>query len=164
MIAFAMYLFEQGADDVRLHPDGEHLKRYEMADCLNAEGFDLQGEGTGVYRRGRETITVKCRSGLGDVVGKLNDSVVVAECKGGVINTRHSGPVSKLRRGLCEAVGLLMARSLEGERHVAVVPAHRVTESLGLRMLSRANKAGIEIALVEPEGNVIFLSNSAPAS
>src|SRR5579864_6787102 len=148
MIAFAMYLLEQGAMEVQLHPDGEHLKSYDVNACLKAHGFDLEHPQGSIHRRGQQTVMVTCKSGCGDVVARLSDLDVVAECKGGIINTRHSGQVSKLRRGLCEAVGLLMSRSRQGERHIAVVPATRTTTVMGQKILPRASLVGIEIALV----------------
>jgi hypothetical protein len=57
------------------------------------------------------------------------------ECKGGIINTKHPGQQSRLRRRLCEAIGLSLAspRS-EGRRQFAVVPLTKVTENLARRM------------------------------
>jgi hypothetical protein len=163
MIAFAMYLLDQGAVEIELHPDGEHGKRYDFSGCLKTHGFDrVSGLGKtsygGVYRREKQTIKVTCKSGLGDVVARIDQRVLVAECKGGIINSQHAGQTSKLRRGLCEAVGLLLSRSLDGERHVAVVPATQVTERIARRMLMRANAAGIEIALVDEHGAVRLAS------
>jgi hypothetical protein len=166
MIAFAMHLLEQGAKEVHIHPDGEHGKRYDIAGCLTAHGFAFEGPArgrtayAGAYRRGGQAIIVSCKPGCGDVVAELAGSIVVAECKGGIINTRHSGPLSKLRRGLCEAVGLLLTRPEEGERQVAVVPATRTTQNLGIKLASRARILGIEIALVDMHGTVKFLSRS----
>ncbi|MBV9484351.1 MAG: hypothetical protein JO249_26905, partial [Acidobacteria bacterium] len=77
-----------------------------------------------------------------------------AECKGGIINSRHSGQRSKLYRGLCEAVGLLMASPSPG-RQVAVVPYTAVTLALAQRMAPRCKGAGIELALVKSRGEVI---------
>jgi hypothetical protein len=51
---------------------------------------------------------------------------IIAECKGGIVNTQHSGQTSRLRKGLCEAVGLLIANP-KGGRQVAVVPYSEVT-------------------------------------
>lgn len=76
----------------------------------------------GTYRNavGQE-ITVNPKSGLGDVVAEIGNRVISAECRGGIINTRHSGQVSRLYKGLCETVGMLMATPSQG-RQVAVVP------------------------------------------
>jgi hypothetical protein len=163
MIAFAMHLLEQGAKEVHIHRDGEHGKRYDIAGCLTAYGFAFEGPArgrttyVGTYRRGGQAIVVSCKPGCGDVVAEVAGSVVVAECKGGILNTRHSGQLSKLRRGFCEAVGLLLTRSEKGERQVAVVPATRTTESLAIKLASRARMSGIEIALVDEHGGVKFL-------
>ena len=71
------------------------------------------------------------------------------------MNTKHSGPTSRIRRGLCEAVGLLLATPfVEGTRQVAVVPNVDVTRRLAQSMIQRARLAGIEIALVDRRGNV----------
>jgi len=111
--------------------------------------------GTYATRTG-QTIFLQPKSGLGDVVAKANGQSIVAECKGGVLNTKHAGQQSRLRRGLCEAVGLLMA-SAEGTRHVAVFPHTDVTRKLAEKMARRAKLAGIEIALVDARGNIFDL-------
>ena len=162
IIAFGMYLLEQGALTVELHPDGEHGKRHDLKKSLEVHGLMLvrpQGITSygGTYQRGRETVHVTLKPGVGDVVTEIGGKALVAECKGGVVNTRHAGQLSKLRRGLYEAVGLLMARPLKGERHVAVVPSTPETEKVARRMLPRATAAGIEIALVDENGCVSFV-------
>lgn len=91
-----------------------------------------------------------------DVVAYANDHTVVAECKGGVINTRHAGQVSRLRSGLCEVVGLLMSRAPNAERHIAVVPNAIVTARLAETMAQRCKITGIEIALINEESSVVF--------
>jgi len=168
MIAFAMHLFENGAESVALHPDGEHCKRHDVKASLEAHGFHhvrTQGKTkySGHYARGAHTITVTSKPGLGDVVAIVAGQTMVGECKGGVINSRHAGQVSRLRRGLCEIVGLLMARPLETERHVAIVPATETTRRLATRMLPRLKPAGIEVALVYGDGAVEFLDSAVEA-
>src|ERR1700733_2243924 len=66
MIAFAMYLFDQGAREVELHPDGEHGKRYDLKECLKSNGFNhVSGLGKtsygGIYHRDDKIITVTCK-------------------------------------------------------------------------------------------------------
>jgi hypothetical protein len=163
MIAFGMFLLEQGAMNVELHPDGEHGKRHDLKKTLEAHGLLLvrplgSTSYGGIYQRDHQTVSVTLRPGVGDVVAEIGGRTLVAECKGGVLNTRHAGLLSKLRRGLCEAVGLLMARPLSGERHVAVVPATPESEKVARRMLLRATAAGIEIALVNENGCVSFVT------
>lgn len=163
MIAFAMHLFEKGASAVEIHPDGEHGKRHDVRGSLIAHGFKHDsGHGrttyAGVYSRGDQTLTVTINPGVGDVVARLGEQVLVAECKGGVLNSSHPGQQSRLRRGLCEAVGLLIARPLDGERQVAVVPATLAARAVGGRMLDRAMAANIEIALVSGQGEVEYLA------
>lgn len=163
MLAYAMHLLSaQGAKDVRIHPDGEHGKQFNFAAWLRRRDFtkvSSMGSTTygGVYQNhAGQTITVHPKSGLGDVVADLGDQVISAECKGGIINTRHPGQVSRLYRGLCETVGLLMATPSQG-RQVAVVPLTESTLRLAQRLAPRCALAGIEIALVGRRGEVMDL-------
>lgn len=161
MVAYAMHLFRtQNAQHVRIHPDGEHGKQFDFAAWLLRREFakiSRLGSTTygGTYRNAAgQTITVNPKSGLGDVVAEVGDHVVSAECKGGIINTRHPGQMSRLYRGLCETVGLLMATSSRG-RQVAVVPLTEGTLRLAERLAPRCALAGIEIALVGSRGEVM---------
>jgi hypothetical protein len=109
----------------------------------------------GVYRNADgQTITINPRSGQGDIVAEAGGQVISAECKGGIINTRHPGQVSRLYKGLCETVGMLMATPSPG-RQVAVVPKTDATVRLAERLAPRCTLAGIEIALVGSRGEVV---------
>jgi len=146
---------------MEIHPDSEHARIHDIVSTLAKEGFVLKsGLGTtnwgGEYVRGALELHVSPRSGLGDISGELNGQMIIAECKGGIINTKNSGLTSRLRRGLCEAVGQLMSREVKNERHIAVVPNTAVANLLASRMIGRTRLAGIEIALVEPDGSVRF--------
>ena len=164
MLAFAMHLLRTvpGVTEIAIHPDGEHGKRFEFVDRLGKLGFrKISGTGKtsygGTYRsEAGETLIVHPASGRGDVVAKCGSGLTwIAECKGGIINTRHPGQVSRLRKGLCEAVGLSLARRVEdGTRQFAVVPHTRATEELARRMAPRARAAGIRIALVDGKGRI----------
>ena len=169
MIAYAMHLLRiEGADHVRVHPDGEHGKRFDFSGWLGRRQFRKTSSiGTTVYggvyeNAGGQTITINPRSGLGDVVAKIGDYVISAECKGGIINTRHPGQVSRLYKGLCETVGMLMATPSQG-RQVAVVPLTDSTLRLAQRLAPRCALAGIEIALVGGRGEVIDVKSSQEA-
>lgn len=160
MLAYGLHLLEtvKQLDTVELHPDGEHAKRFEIAKWLSRRGFELaEGWGTttycGRYVLGEKQILIRSTPGLGDVVANFQSGSIVAECKGGIVNTRHAGQQSRLRKGLCEAVGLLMARTKTG-RQVAVVPYTDPTLRLAQKM-ARAMAAGIEIALVDEHAHVI---------
>jgi hypothetical protein len=163
MLAFAMHLLRTmpGLKHVDIHPDGEHAKQFDLGGWLAQHGFQkTSSKGStaygGIYQaENGHSILINPASGRFDVVADAGDLSVGAECKGGIINTRHSGQVSRVRKGLCEAVGLLMQHPLhEGQRQVAVVPLTPVAERLARQMLPRASKAGIEIALVDGHGNV----------
>jgi hypothetical protein len=69
------------------------------------------------------------------VVAQIDGTGLTAECKGGIINTRHSGQVSRLYKdkGLCETVGLLMANPSPGCQ-IAVVPRTEGTLKLAQRL------------------------------
>ena len=166
LIAFAMHLFDnEAAKRVTINPDGEHAKRHEMVSTLARNGFaKISSSGStpagGVYQRGDQYLTLSFRSGQGDVSADINGRLLIAECKGGVINTKHAGQVSRLRKGLCEAIGQLMSRDLGAERHVAVVPDTATTRGLAKKMIGRTRAAMIEIALIDPFGLVHFQSQS----
>jgi hypothetical protein len=109
--------------------------------------------GTYTDEEGR-TIIVNPKSGLSDVIAEVGTLIVSAECKGGIINTRHPGQVSRLYKGLCETVGLLMATPSPG-RQVAVVPHTDSTFRLATRLAPRCALVGIELALVKSRGEII---------
>lgn len=170
MVAYAMHLLRTtSATHVRIHPDGEHGKQFDFTGWLLRRGFEkVSSMGTtsygGLYRTaGGWEITVNPKSGQGDVVADLGNAVLSAECKGGVINTRHAGQVSRLYRGLCETIGLLMASETPG-RQVAVVPYTEGTLRLAKRMAPRCAQAGIEIALVGRKGEVTDIVASGQLS
>ena len=157
MVAYAMHLLRtQDTHHVRVHPDGEHGKQFDFSGWLLRRDFiKISSIGTtsygGTYRNAAgQQITVNPKSGLGDVVG---NHAISAECKGGIINTGHSGQVSRLYKGLCETVGMLMATPSQG-RQVAVVPFTEGTLRLAERLAPRCALAGIEIALVGSRGEV----------
>lgn len=163
MVAFAIHLMRsEGASEVSIHPDGMHGSQFDFTGCLGRRGFSMQASagrtsygGKYVNSEGR-IIVVNPKSGLGDVVARMGDQTISAEAKGGVINTRHAGQVSKLRRGLCEAVGLLMSVPSPG-RQVAVVPHTETTLRMAEKMKPRCQLAGIEIALVGARGEVSYV-------
>jgi hypothetical protein len=164
MLAFAMHLLRTVPDItvLSIHPDGEHGKRFDFKRWLEKRGFTkISGTGKtsygGLYRSAvGVALTVHPASGLGDVAARCcNGLTYIAECKGGIINTRHPGQVSRLRKGLCEAVGLSLARAIEdGAEQFAVVPHIRATEELARRMAIRVRAAGIRIALVDAGGRI----------
>ena len=161
MLAYAMHLLRtEPTKEVRIHPDGEHGKQFDFFEWLKRRGFSMMSRTGktsygGTYSDGKgRTIIVHPRSGLGDVSAKVDGMTMLAECKGGIINTRHPGQLSRLYRGLCETVGLLMATPSPG-RQVAVVPHTESTFRLATRLAPRCALAGIELALVKSRGEVV---------
>jgi hypothetical protein len=139
MLAYAEHLFRTLPEltRVEIHPDGEHAKRFNISHWLSARGFAVvekhgQTSYWGTYARGQQVIFVQPKSGLGDVVAKLGQTTLVAECKGGIINSSHAGAVSRLRKGLCEVIGQLMQMS-QGGRQIAVVPHTEGTSRLAAK-------------------------------
>jgi hypothetical protein len=164
MLAFVAFLMRtEQVGSITLCPDGEHAKRFDITGWLAGRGYRLvEPRGKTAYGgsylgNDGSCITVSPTSGVGDVVAVLKDGqTIIAECKGGVINTSHPGQKSRLRKGLCEVIGLLMAKTQSG-RQIAVVPQTDVTERLALSMKPRCNLAGIEIALINDVGEVAFV-------
>lgn len=169
MVAYAMHLLRtQDVRHVHIHPDGEHGKQFDFSAWLLRRGFNKNSSiGStsygGLYGNSEgQEITINPKSGLGDVVAKIGSRVISAECKGGIINTKHSGQVSRLYKGLCETVGLLMATPSQG-RQIAVVPLTDSTLRLAERLAPRCALAGIEIALVGSRGEVRDIAPLASA-
>ena len=116
MLAYAMHLARLGAKGpVGVHPDGMHAQAFPLRTWLEDRGF-VRTEGWGkteygglYVREGGPEILLRPKSGIGDVIATVDGVAVLAECKGGAINTRHPGQQSKLAKGLHEAVGLLMS-------------------------------------------------------
>ncbi len=161
IVAYAMHILRtEDVKTIRISPDGEHGKRFEFREWLGRQGFELVASAGKTTYGGRyedangRVLTVSLRPGFGDVAAELADGTnIIAECKGGVVNSKHAGQVSRLRKGLCEVVGLLMA-SPAGARQVAVVPNTDVTMRLAEKLAPRCRSASIEIALVGERGEV----------
>jgi len=160
MLAYAMHLLHtEDTCEASVHPDGQHNRQFPFTGWLGQQGFTkVKPVGTTAYggdyqNSSGQTITVNPKSGLGDVVAKIGTRDLLAECKGGVINSRHAGQQSRLRRGLCEAVGLLMSKQSKG-RQIAVVPKTDTTSRIAKDLASRCASAGIEIVLVGERGEI----------
>jgi len=159
MLAVADWLFSLGAVEVRVHPDGLHMKHFDMPAWLDAQGFErVSTTGkrgiSGTFERNGQRLTIHSQPGLGDVVTTIDGVDIEIEAKGGCINTRHPGQLSKLRKGLHEAVGQLMSSPRKDCRLIAAVPRHSETERLAERLNARCALASIEIVLVDRDGNV----------
>jgi len=160
MLAMAQWMFDQGAKSVCICPDGEHAKQFNIFEWLKNEGFSITAKrgrtrDAGTYTRGCQTLDVKFAPGQGDIVANLGDTRVVVEAKGGIINTRHPGQKSRLRRHLYEAVGMLLDNPAQANhRLIVAVPLHPVTKNIAQRMAERCRDVGIEIALISEMGEI----------
>lgn len=159
MLAYAMHLFlTEPVSEVRIHPDGQHARQIDFPAWLEKRGFrrtavaNTTFAGTFEDSAGRRVI-VHPQSGLSDVTAEADGIVIEAECKGGAIETRHPGRLSKLDKSLCEIVGRLMMKP-SGTRQVAVMPRTDVTLRVARKLAPRCAAAGIRIALVGPRGEV----------
>jgi hypothetical protein len=119
VLAMAEWLFCQGASTVRINPDGMHTKGFDIPNWLAVEATPRltatgRGQTSGTFRRGEKILIVHSQPGLGDVVATLGGAEVEIETKGGCINTRHPGQLSRLRKGLHEAIGQLMGSPRTG--------------------------------------------------
>lgn len=167
MIAVARYLIEQQhfhgqPGSVFIHPDGQHDAQFSFVDCLRMIKFErVEAMGRtkfgGRYVSGEDEIVVFPKSGLGDVTADVGGRRVIAECKGGTLNSRHAGIQSRARTSLSELIGQLMVLSDDGSRQIAVRPWSRQSQDLAERLAPRCAKVGIEIALVHEEGSLHFV-------
>ncbi|MCP2216237.1 hypothetical protein [Bradyrhizobium elkanii] len=89
MVAFAMHLPRTTSTrEFRIHPDGEHGKRFDFARWLGGCGFERSSRsGRAVYGGGYtlpdgRRIVVDPASGKGDVVAEIDGVILSAECKG----------------------------------------------------------------------------------
>lgn len=69
--------------------------------------------------------------------------------------TRHNGQRSRLRRGLCEAVGQLMGRELKANATRCGSTVHETDGNVGDAIGASRRPNRNQIALVEPDGQVI---------
>jgi hypothetical protein len=164
MLAFALHILEEAGDTatVRIHPDGEHAKIFEIVPFLNRRGFvrvEPMGKTAygGRYVRDGHTIIVRPFPTEGDVWAEVGGVRIIAECKGAVINSTHSGTRSRTRKGFSELIGQLMVLPDDGARQVAVLPETADTAKLAPRLAARCAAAGIEIALVQPDGAIRYV-------
>jgi hypothetical protein len=159
MLAYTMHLLRtEPVREVRIHPDGQHARQVDFPGWLEKHGFRRVATartafaGTFEDTEGRR-IVVHPRSGLSDVTADAQGMMIEAECKGGAIQTRHPGRLSRLDKSLCEIVGRLMSKPSPG-RQVAVMPKTDVTQRLAHKLAPRCAAAGIRISLVGPRGDV----------
>jgi hypothetical protein len=159
MLAYAMHLLRtEPVREVRIHPDGQHARQVDFPGWLEKRGFRRVASArtpfAGTFEDGDgRRILVHPQSGLSDVTADANGIIIEAECKGGAIETRHPGRLSKLDKSLCEIVGRLMSKPATG-RQVAVMPRTEVTLRLARKLAPHCTAAGIRIALVGPRGEV----------
>ena len=166
MLAVATWLFELGAEKVCIHPDGMHIKQFDVCDWLEGERFTKTASRGrtrvgGRYVRDGQSLEIEFTPGRGDVVAEVSGCRIVVEAKGGIINTNHPGQKSKLRKHLYEAVGMLLDDQSGACRLIAAVPRHTETQKIAQRIVNRCHEAGIEIALVSGEGEVEFIAGRA---
>jgi hypothetical protein len=109
----------------------------------------------GVYRKLDLSLRVHSRSGVGDVVSRIGDVLVRAECKGGPLKKRLGSPERPIVQ---KAIGQLMtiAEIDEGDCRVVAVPLTAEFRKLIERWRNRPLivRAEIIFALVGRDGTV----------
>ncbi|MGA7809769.1 hypothetical protein [Bradyrhizobium sp.] len=159
MLAYAMHLLRtRPVREVRIHPDGQHARQVDFPAWLEKRGFRRIASArmpfAGTFDDAeRRRIIIHPRSRVSDVTAEADGVTIEAECKGGAVETRHPGRLSRLDKGLCEIVGRLMMKP-PGSRLVAVMPRTEVTLRVGRKLAPRCAAAGIRIGLVGPRGEV----------
>lgn len=94
------------------------------------------------------------KSGRGDVAATFGILKIIAETNVGIMNTLRQDPVSKARRGLYEAVCLLMPRPLQqGTKQISAVLDLPGTRLIAEPIIARVPGAGVVISLVDRQGN-----------
>jgi hypothetical protein len=161
-IAFHILNHPKGSGVATICPDGEHAKQFEIAAWLAQAGFRKEKSigGTaygGYYVKDGKTLIVNPRSGQYDVSGEIEGVRIGVECKGAIINSTHSGARSRNRKGICEVVGMLLAKSDDGIRQIAAVPSTVDARTMAERMAHRCNAAGIELVLLERDGGLTWV-------
>ncbi len=132
---------------------------FALADFLSSLGWEqveqlgknLWG---GIYRRGRLSLSIHSRSGLGDVVAVVAGQRFVAECKKGPLVQKAGSPEYPL---LTTALGqALLLKANPGDVSIAAVPDtprfRRIAEAW--RQRDGVIRSGILIALVSRGGGV----------
>ena len=132
----------------------------EFLSTTGWEQIDQEGKNPwqGTYTRSSCQLIVHARSGVGDVVAKIGDRRVRAECKQGPLVRRPGSPEFPLLR---EALGqVLTAESVDPKDVMTVaVPLSEQFTKLAERWRPRplVRASGIQIALVGRTGDVLGL-------
>jgi hypothetical protein len=164
-LAERFLMFPGAADHAEIAIDGAVIEiagggpSFEIETFLAANRWELIRQGGkrpwhGVYSRGGKELRISSKSGTADVVLKLGNRRVVAECKGGPLIKKRSSPEQKI---LKEVLGqALIWNSLPSDMLVVAVPDTPTFRTLANSWQQRplVLKAGIQIALVAQTGDV----------
>lgn len=152
---------EFAIDGAQVRVNGKDI--FPISGFLSTTGWeqiDQEGKNPwqGTYTRGTCQLTVHARSGVGDVVAKIGDRRVRAECKQGPLVRRPGSPEFPL---LHEALGQVpTGESVDPKDVMAVaVPLSEQFTKLAERWRPRPllQASGIQIALVGRAGDVLGL-------
>lgn len=160
MAAMALHLLASASapSTARIHPDGQHLKKFDIDALLMKKGYApmlWNEKNSRAFSNGTHTIVMKSLSGVGDVT--VDGTNYFVECKGGTLTgiKAHPGVQSQLRRGLLELVGQLITQDADLQQ-IAAVPDTKTTREWAAKLQKRCAPLGIRIALVTPEGAVNY--------
>lgn len=109
---------------------------------------------SGAYERDGKRLTIHSKSGVGDVVARVNGARIIAECKKGPLIKKPGSPEYPL---LTTAIGqVLLTRAEPNDVLVAAVPDTPAFRRIAAEWRERAGikRAGINICLVARDGTV----------
>jgi hypothetical protein len=165
MFAMAMWLLTEPASSrvVKIHPDGMHdSDDFRITNWLQSAGFtqsqrvgktDYAGSWEGPHGR----IEIVNRPGVGDVVGEVDGIEIFIEAKGGTINSRYPGHLSRNRNNLYLCLGQLFAKQPGPKiRRIAALPYTDDLMMVLKTINTQVTMAGIEVLLVQYDGKLIF--------
>jgi len=165
LLAFHLLSLPDSHDTASIALDGAQVQVgareiFPLSRYLQDQGWrqiEQQGKRDwhGRYERGSQCLEIHSRSGVGDVVVRVSDKQVRAECKKGSLLPKRANPEYKLLR---EAIGQLVSveQVTDGDLLVVVVPNADKFRQLVLDWRKRPliKQAGIQFALVSRDGVV----------
>ncbi|GLH80072.1 MULTISPECIES: hypothetical protein [unclassified Bradyrhizobium] len=159
MLAYAMPLLgSEPVKQVKIHPDGQRAQQIDFRAGSAKRGFGRIATAptafAGTFENAEgQRIVIHPQPRMSSVTADAAGETIEAECKGGTVETRHCGRLSRLDKGLCEIGGRLMMKPA-GTRQVAIMPQTEVTLRIGRKLAPRCAGAGIRIPLIGRQGDV----------
>jgi hypothetical protein len=165
LLAFHLLSLPDSQDTASIALDGAQIyvgsrEIFPLSRYLQDQGWrqiEQQGKRDwhGRYERNGQYLEIHSKSGVGDVVVRVGDKRVRAECKKGSFLQKRANPEYKLLR---EAIGQLVSieQLTDGDLLVVAVPDTDKFRDLVMKWRNRPliKRAGIQFALVSQNGAV----------